>query len=200
MSKVLILFAHPRLEKSRANRALLRFLPQNENITFRDLYQLYPDFDVDIREEQRLVLAHDVIVWHHPLYWYSAPPLAKQWIDLVLAYGWAYGPGGTALYGKSLMHVLTAGGAAPAYEKEGFHTYTIAEFLRPLERTATLCGMAWLEPFVVYGTNRITAEALEEAGRAYAAMLGALADGARPAAATPAPSTPAGWTGVGVER
>ncbi|MFZ2491870.1 MAG: NAD(P)H-dependent oxidoreductase [Thermoanaerobaculia bacterium] len=182
MSKVLVLFAHPRLEKSRANAALLRHLPRNESITFRDLYEIYPDFDVDIAEEQQILLAHDVLVWHHPFYWYSLPPLAKQWIDLVLAYGWAYGSGGTQLHGKSAMHVVTVGGAVHAYEREGFHGYTIAEFLRPLQRTATLCGMNWLDPFVVYGTNRMTAEGLEEAGRAYGAMLTALAAGTTPAA------------------
>ncbi|MDP5062318.1 MAG: NAD(P)H-dependent oxidoreductase [Maribacter sp.] len=23
-------------------------------------------------------------MWHHPRYWYSCPPLLKQWIDMVL--------------------------------------------------------------------------------------------------------------------
>jgi hypothetical protein len=75
----------------------------------------------------------------------------KQWIDLVLAFGWAYGPGGVALRGKTLFHVVTSGGAAAAYQADGFHGYTLAEFLRPLERTTTLCGMTWLPPLAIQG-------------------------------------------------
>ena len=178
MPRVLVLFAHPRLEKSRANRALLQHLPDAGAVTFHDLYERYPDFAVDIDTEQRLLTTHDVIFWHHPLYWYSAPPLVKQWIDLVLAFGWAYGPGGTALAGKSMGHIVTTGGADAAYQHDGFHHFTLAEFLRPLERTVTLCGMRWLPPFVVHGTHRLTDDDLNRAGGQYAAALRAFGTGA----------------------
>jgi glutathione-regulated potassium-efflux system ancillary protein KefG len=175
MARVLVLFAHPRLEKSRANRALLRHLPDDAAITFHDLYETYPDFHVDVAAEQALVLEHDVIVWHHPFYWYSVPPLVKVWIDLVLAFGWAYGPGGTALRGKTVAHVVTTGGAAAAYRHDGFHGSTIDEFMLPLRRTVTLCGMTWLPPFVVHGTNRLSEDELEDHGRQYSALLRGLA-------------------------
>ena len=128
-------------------------------------------------EEQRLLLAHDIVVFHHPLYWYSAPPLVKQWIDLVLSFGWAYGPGGAALKGKVAFHVLTTGGPESAYQLDGFHGFTLAEFLRPLQRTMTLCGMTWLPPFVVHGTHRRTEEDLEEFGRQYGRLLKGLGAG-----------------------
>lgn len=175
MPKVLVLFAHPRLEKSRSNRALLNHLPPS--VTFRDLYEIYPDFNVNIEEEQRLLLAHDILVFHHPLYWYSAPPLVKQWIDLVLSFGWAYGPGGVALKGKVAFHVLTTGGPEAAYQLSGFHAFTLADFLRPWQRTITLCGMTWLPPFAVHGTHRLTDAELEEFGRQYAQLLTGLAAG-----------------------
>lgn len=177
MPKVLVLFAHPRLEKSRSNKALLRRLPKHSDITFRDLYEIHPDFNIDIGREQALLEAHDIIVWHHPLYWYSAPPLLKQWIDMVLAFGWAYGPGGTALRGKSVFQVLTTGGTTQAYSKEGFHGWTIHEFLRPFERTVTLCGMHWLPPFIVHGTNLLGDTDLELIGEQYARLLIRAADG-----------------------
>ena len=69
---------------------------------------------------------------------------------------------------------VTTGGAEQAYQPDGFHGFTIAEFLRPLQRTATLCGMRWLPPFVVHGTHRITEENLARAGEAYGRMLRAL--------------------------
>lgn len=189
MPRVLVLFAHPRLEKSRANRRLIASIPRDERVTFVDLYERYPDFDIDVPAEQAQLLAHDIVVWHHPLYWYNAPPLVKQWIDLVLAFGWAYGPGGTALGGKTLFHVVTTGGAEAAYQHEGMHGWTLAEFLRPLERTATLCGIQWLPPFALHGTHRLSDEAIEAAGARYAWLLSSLASGAlSPASITTHPT------------
>lgn len=175
MARVMVLFAHPRLEKSRANKTLLRHVPPG--ITFRDLYELYPDFNIDIAEEQQQLLAHEIAIWHHPLYWYSAPPLVKQWIDLVLAFGWAYGPGGTALRGKAMGHVVTSGGREAAYQHDGFHGFTLDEFLRPLQRTVTLCGMTWLPPFAVHGTHRLGDDELETLGRRYGRALRELESG-----------------------
>ena len=177
MPKVLVLFAHPRLEKSRSNKALLKALPRHADITFRDLYELYPDFNVDVAREQALLLTHDIIVWHHPLYWYSAPPLLKQWIDLVLAFGWAYGPGGDALKGKTLFQVITSGGISESYTMNGFHASTLAQFLRPMQRTVTLCGMTWLHPFAVHGTHRLSDAELRAVADQYGQLLLAFAEG-----------------------
>lgn len=177
MPKVLVLFAHPRLEKSRVNQALLRWSPAHRDITFRDLYDLYPDFNVDIGKEQQLLAEHDVIVWQHPFYWYSAPPLLKQWIDLVLAFGWAYGPGGKALAGKTVFQVLSTGGKAEAYTSEGYHGWSMEEFLRPLQRTVTLCHMHWVPPFVIHGTNTMGDAELERHGARYAEVLLTFAEG-----------------------
>ncbi len=176
MPRILILFAHPRLEKSRANRALLQRVPEHKNITFRDLYEAYPDLNVDVRHEQALVAAHDILVLHHPFYWYSVPPLLKQWIDLVYSFGWAYGPNGTALKGKTCFHAITTGGNEQAYSAGGFHGHTLHDFMLPLERTATLCGMNWLPPFAVQGSNRMGDAELELAAFQYARLLSGLAD------------------------
>src|SRR6187402_1058580 len=102
--KTLILFAHPRLEKSRTNRALLARIPNHPDLFFNDLYEAYPDFNVDVEREKDLLIKHDVIIWQHPFFWYSCPPLLKQWIDLVLELGWAYGPNGNALKGKIIFN------------------------------------------------------------------------------------------------
>lgn len=177
MPRVLVLFAHPRLERSRTNRALLKALPASDRIAFRDLYELYPDMQVDVRAEQDLLAAHDVVVLHHPLYWYSVPPLLKQYIDLVYAFGWAYGPGGTALKGRTQFHVVTTGGGADAYSSAGFHGHTLQEFLLPLKRTATLCGMQWAPPFAVQGTHRVDDSELERIAQRYGRLLQGWAEG-----------------------
>lgn len=177
MPRLLVLFAHPRLEKSRANRTLLQRLPQHRHITFHDLYEHYPDFNIDVRREQALIAAHDMLVLHHPFFWYSVPPLLKQYIDLVYSFGWAYGPGGTALKDKYCFHVLTSGGNEQAYTAEGFHGHTLHDFLLPLKRTATLCGMRWLPPFAVQGTHRMGDAALELAAERLSRLLTGLAEG-----------------------
>ena len=86
MTKILILFAHPLYEKSRIHKALKKAIPETSDITFRDLYELYPDFNINIKQEQQLLIDHDIIIWQHPVYWYSVPPLLKQWIDMVLEF------------------------------------------------------------------------------------------------------------------
>lgn len=155
MKNILILFAHPRFEQSRVHQTLIKSLPISPNITFRDLYELYPDFNIDIQTEQELLLMHDVIVWQHPFYWYSSPPLLKQWIDMVLEFGWAYGPGGVYLKDKWIFNVISSGGTREVYQTAGRNRYTVSEFLRPFEQTARLCGMHYLPPFAVQGTHKI---------------------------------------------
>jgi glutathione-regulated potassium-efflux system ancillary protein KefG len=169
--KTLILFAHPRLEKSKINHALLARVPKHADLTFNDLYENYPDFNIDINREKELLLAHDVILWQHPFYWYSCPPLLKQWIDLVLEFEWAYGPGGTALQGKMIFNVITTGGAPEAYQHEGRNRFTVNEFLAPFDQTATLCKMIYLPPFVVQGTHRLSDEKLKAEADQYEKLL-----------------------------
>lgn len=159
------------------HRALVPAARSVPGVTFRDLYELYPDYDVDPPSEQAALEAHDVIVFQHPFYWYSVPPLLKQWQDLVLEHGWAYGHTGTALQGKAVMHAISAGGTEGAYAPAGYNHYTVPDLLRPLEATARLCGMEWLAPFLVYGTLRLDAEGLTREGERYRAQLQALTAG-----------------------
>jgi glutathione-regulated potassium-efflux system ancillary protein KefG len=176
-SPVLVLFAHPALHKSRVNRALVRAARGVEGVTVHDLYESYPDFDIDVAAEQRLLLDHDVIVMQHPFFWYSVPAILKEWMDLVLEHGWAYGEEGTSLRGKSAMSAVSTGGGIAAYTREGRSGYTMREFLRPIERTAALCGMHYLPPFLVQGTHSMRAQEIAAAADAYRRLLEALRDG-----------------------
>ena len=174
---VLVLFAHPALEKSRVNLELGEAVADMPGVTFCDLYELYPAFDIRVEEQQRLLTEHDLIVLQHPFYWYSSPAILKEYQDLVLQHGWAYGTGGTALQGKRMMQVITTGGSESAYTEDGLNRYTIRELLRPFERTARLCGMDYLPPFVAFGSLRMNADDIARYGREYRAILEALRDG-----------------------
>ena len=153
--KILILFAHPAMEKSRVNVHLTEAVKGLEGVYFHDLYQEYPEFHIDVKKEQELLMEHDVIIFHHPFFWYSTPSLLKEWQDLVLEHGWAYGSQGNALNGKLFLNVITTGGKEIAYHTEGYNRFTVRQLLSPLEQTANLCKMIFLAPFIVHGTHSI---------------------------------------------
>jgi len=174
--RVLVLFAHPALQKSRINVHLVQAARQVPGVTFHDLYEAYPRFDIDVAHEQQLLLDHDVVVFQHPFYWYSTPSILKEWQDLVLEHGWAYGSEGTALRGKRWMHAITTGGREEAYCSEGYAGMTVRSLLAPLEQTATLCGMVFLAPFLVHGTHSMEESAVETHVQDYRDVLAALRD------------------------
>jgi glutathione-regulated potassium-efflux system ancillary protein KefG len=156
--RVLVLFAHPALQKSRIHRRLIPAAHGVDGVTFHDLYEAYPDFHIHVRREQELLRRHDVIVWQHPFYWYSCPALLKEWQDLVLEHGFAYGRNGTALRGKVALNVTTTGGPEEAYRPGGFNRFTMRQLLVPFEQTAHLCGLRYLAPYVVHGTHLLDPE------------------------------------------
>jgi glutathione-regulated potassium-efflux system ancillary protein KefG len=174
MSKVLILFVHPLLEKSRIHGELLKQAATIPDITINDLYERYPEFDIDVAREKRLLLEHDIIIWQHPFYWYSAPSLLKQWEDLVLEHGWAYGKKGTALTGKKIFNVLSSGAGMNTYQTGGFNKYSIHDYLRPFERTAELCKMMYWPPFWIPGVHIMNAGQIKQHSEQYKNLLTAL--------------------------
>ena len=166
MADVLVLVAHPDLRASRANllmleavRAAAKAAP--ERIEVRDLYALYPDYVIDVVSEQASAASARLIVWQHPIHWYSMPPLMKLWFDEVLELGWAYGRDGTALAGRDVWLVATTGGPEDAYHPKGYNRYFFDAFLPPYEQTAALCGMRFLPPLVLHGAHSVGKEVLE---------------------------------------
>ncbi len=177
MRRVLVLFAHPVLERSRVNVRLVEAIRDIEGITVRDLYEDYPTLAIDVAREQADLLAHDVIVFQHPFYWYSSPAILKEWQDLVLEHGWAYGVGGTQLRGKITMNVITTGGPAAAYQRSGYNRFTVRELLAPWDQTAYLCGMRFLAPFAVHAALKVTGEDdVAQARAGYRRLIEALRD------------------------
>jgi len=175
--KILVLHAHPRLSASVVQRAMLRAIEGLDDVTLVDLYAEYPGLDIDVAREQQRLLHHDVIVLQHPLYWYSSPAIIKEWQDLVLENGWAYGPGGTRLAGRFLMSAISTGGPEQAYHTQGRNRFEITELLAPFNQTAWLCSMAWLQPFVIFSGRRMEAAQLSAAAEGYRDLIVGLRDG-----------------------
>jgi glutathione-regulated potassium-efflux system ancillary protein KefF len=179
---ICLVYAHPYPDRSRANSRLLAAATQLPQLRVRALYDLYPDFAIDVETEQAELSAAALIVFQHPLYWYSVPGLLKHYFDKVLARGWAYGQGGDALAGKRCLWALTMGGEKSSYTAGQAHARALEDFLPPMEQTARFCQMHWEAPFFLFGAHHLNDAQLQEHATAYRAQLSRLSGqhGAKP--------------------
>jgi glutathione-regulated potassium-efflux system ancillary protein KefF len=181
---VLVLVAHPQLEQSRTNRRMLHAARAARaagaasagRIEVRDLYELYPDYWIDVAAEQAQLAQARLVVWQHPIHWYHMPPLMKLWLDEVLTFGWAYGPGGSALKGKDLWLVASTGGPEDSYRPESYNRYFFDAFVPPYEQTAALCGMRFLPPLLLHGAHRASTAQVDAHAGVYAERLASYPD------------------------
>ncbi len=162
---------HPNFAASTVNARLAAEAEKQDGVTVRRLYDLYPDFRIDVAAEQAALTASDRIVLQFPMYWYSCPPLLKKWEDDVLTYGWAYGPTGDALHGKEMVVAVSPGAPGAAYRRDGTAKYEVTELLRPFQATSNLIGTTFAKPFVTAGAVSMSAAELDARAAAYAAYI-----------------------------
>ena len=172
---IVVIYAHPYPRHSRAGRALVEAIRTLPDVEIRSLYDLYPDFDIDVAVEQKTLARAQLIVWLHPLYWYNVPGLLKHWFDKVLERGWAYGIGGTALHGRHCLWVATAGGEEFTYSEGGANLKAFERYADPIEQTARFCGMQWEEPLIVFGSQTMATAELDVLAARLRARLEAFA-------------------------
>lgn len=178
MPKVLLYYAHPGHRFSQVNTALWDAAQGVEGITSVDLYATYPRFNIDIDHEQERLVEHDVILFQYPLFWYATPSLVKEYLDLVLEHGFAYGSEGTKLAGKAMGIAISAAGPEDAYTTEGYQHYPLRTFTTPMEQTARLCKMTFIAPYVMYGALKAPSEGrLDGHVAGYVRLLELLRDG-----------------------
>ena len=178
MPDIVVLLAHPQQEHSKVNRSLVQALQRSgqSRVELRDLYALYPDYLIDVQAEQAALAAARLVVWLHPIHWYGMPPLMKLWLDEVLGFGWAYGPGGDHLRGKDLWLVASTGGTAESYRPDGHNRHFFDAFLPPYEQTAALSGMRFLPPLLLHGAHRIDAADLAAHAEVFTQRLASYPD------------------------
>ena len=172
-SSVLIILAHPHLEKSKANRAMVEAVRDLPQVTVHDLYREYRDFKIDVKREQALLLKADVIVLQFPFYWYSAPALMKEWKDVVLTWGFAFGDHADKfkLKNKNVLVSLTTGGPEKAYQSGADNSHSVIEFLRPYQQTAAYCQMKYRDPFAIHAVEKRSAREIQEHAQAYRQLI-----------------------------
>lgn len=150
--KTLVIVTHPDIHKSIINKRWLQELQRNpELVTIHQLHAQYPDGKIDVAAEQKLLLEHDTIILQFPFYWFSTPPLLKQWQDEVLTHGFAYGRGTEKLAGKRMGVAVSAGIKEIDYRQSGRYQYTLEELLRPLRVTIEYISAEYLPAFACYG-------------------------------------------------
>ncbi|NQX45789.1 NAD(P)H-dependent oxidoreductase [Paenibacillus tritici] len=165
----LVILAHPDIEASRVNKRWKQELLQHpEQVTVHELYKQYPDFRIDVQQEQRLLEGHELIIFQFPLYWYSYPPLLKKWMDEVFTHGWAYGSNGNKLKGKKLGLALSIGDKQENYLPAGSVSFTVDEVITPFKASAIHVGATALPYFAVFGASfQASDEAINQSAADY---------------------------------
>ncbi|TXH36178.1 MAG: flavodoxin family protein [Burkholderiaceae bacterium] len=160
----LILAFHPHPARSRVQQAWLRRLRDAPEFHVHQVDAAYPDWRIDVAREQALLERSRHVVFMHPLYWYSVTPMMKLWLDEVLKFGWAFGPGVDRLAGKTWRHVVSTGATQADYQAGGFNEYTISELFKPWQRSAAMVGMRYLPPFLLHDSHSQDDAALARSG------------------------------------
>ena len=158
---------HPHLKDGSTTNSALVHAAEKTDIEVRDMYQLYPNFDIDVKTEQAILEDTDRIVLQFPMYWYSSPALMKEWLDRVLEYGWAYGSTGNALQGKEVILAVTQCAKAEDYTSEGRFHVTAEDLLKPFVTIQYHTGLKFLEPFVLPDMMAPSKDQLEKSSQAY---------------------------------
>ncbi|MEO3946179.1 NAD(P)H-dependent oxidoreductase [Gorillibacterium sp. CAU 1737] len=173
--KTLVIVAHPHMEKSVINKRWVEELRKDpDHVTVHDLYEAYPDGVLDVAREQALIEAHGTLVLQFPIYWFSSPPLLKQWLDEVFLYGWAYGSKGDKLKNRITALAVSAGSSEEEYQTTGRYRRPLEEILSPFATTFLYCGADYRSFYALYGAeNEMEASTLwlEQSTRDYLSFL-----------------------------
>lgn len=169
MKKTLIIVAHPNLDNSKVNKRWIEEIKKYPNkFTIHNLYETYPNWDIDIEKEQKLIEKHGSIVLQFPIYWFNCTPLLKKWLDDVWTDGWAYGKSGTKLENRNIGLAITAGINRQNYSRYGDYKYTLEEILVPFEITINYCKGIYKKFVAFYSAEfEATKERIEESVEKY---------------------------------
>jgi NAD(P)H dehydrogenase (quinone) len=119
-------------------------------------------FVPELQAEIDKLIRCDTLILQFPIWWMGMPAILKGWIDRVFTLGNTYG-GGRAfdngkLAGRRAMCAVTVGNLAPIYSEQGIYG-DISLTMYPIHRGILgFTGLTVVEPFLVYGPARVTAE------------------------------------------
>lgn len=162
--KTLVIVSHPYPDNSTAIKFLEKTAADVSDVTVRNLESLYGSdmSQIDVAAEQAACEGMDRIVFMFPIHWFNLTPMLKAYLNAVWAYGWAFGPEGTALKGKEMLVIATAGATEFTYSKDGLINSTIEEVLTPMKSSALYVGMTYAEPIAFYEAMNPSEDKLHE--------------------------------------
>lgn len=172
--KTLVIVTHPHIEESVINKRWIEELNKYpDKYVVHQLYKAYPDENIDVKAEQKLVEQYDKIVFQFPFYWFSSPPLLKKWFDEVLIHGWAFGSkSGYQVGGKKVTLAISAGIHEHEFATNEKYKYTLTELTRPFELSFEYIKADYQPLFAYYGLEyNGTASWIEESVPKYIEFL-----------------------------
>ena len=162
--KTLVIVSHPYPEASKAIKSLQEAALSVGDVTVRNLETLYgtDTSKIDVVAEQAACEDVERIVFMYPTHWFNLTPMLKEYLNVVWAFGWAFGPGGEALKGKELLVVTTAGASEHMYSQQGLIESTMEEVLTPMKACALYVGMSYAKPQVFFDSMELSEERVTE--------------------------------------
>lgn len=174
--KTLILVAHPDLGTSVIHKRWIEEIEKHPDcFTVHNIYDQYPDWNINVEKEQQLIEEHDELVLQFPFFWFSCPPLLKKWQDEVISRGWAF-RGGTAFVNRRVRLSVSAGMRASSYSHKGAMMCTLEELLFPYRCVCKFINANYDGFHAFYGTQDDAGvpeyhETIEENTQQYMAFL-----------------------------
>jgi len=171
--KTLVIVSHPYPEQSKVIMALQKIAENTADVRVRNLESLYrSDLNAfDVAAEQKAHEGVDRVVYLFPIHWFNLTPMLKAYLNTVWSYGWAFGPDGSALKGKQMQVVVSAGASAQTYSAEGLVQSTIGEVLTPMKASALYVGMTYQPPLAFHNAMVVSQEVLNGFETAFSTCL-----------------------------
>ncbi|MDD7411394.1 NAD(P)H-dependent oxidoreductase [Fusobacterium gastrosuis] len=115
MKKILVILAHPNIGQSVGNKSWKEEAEKNPNVIVHNIYEAYPDGNVDVEKELKLLKETGTLILQFPMHWFNCPPLLKTWIDNVFMAA-HYSDGEKILANKKIGLAVTTGGVKERYD------------------------------------------------------------------------------------
>lgn len=173
--KTLVITSHPYPDQSRVIKALQETAGELPDVAVRNLESLYGQnlSGFDLAAEQKAHEAAERIIYMFPIHWFNLTPMLKAYLNEVWAYGWAFGPQGQALQGKTMQVVVSTGATQHTLSHQGLVQSTIEEVLTPMKASALYVGMSYLPPLAFHEALGASQKKIEGFQQRFAETLAA---------------------------
>lgn len=171
LAKTLVLFAHPFLEFSPANRELIKIYEDHPDFHLKDLYEQFPDLHIPAFRERKRIANYDRFVFHFPLIWFGMPPLLRLWMDEVSDSHWLDGTEPNPFKDKEIYILVTSRNKEESFCNHGKYCYTVEELISGLLVTLKIFKANIKGIFTVFEAEQLSVAQLQEQGEKFLELL-----------------------------